>query len=246
MAPNKFENHIKKQFEEREIRPSSDAWLKLSDCLDETVIERPKKRGNFWYAVAACLVGLLIVSVFVLNTTTAISESNNQVVEDETKAIDEIDDFEKIEVRKNAVEVVATEETPKEEKESIVVETAGEVPEKKASIEQLAGTSEEIQNPLNDASEEVLNIKIREVLAQVDALEQNQEQLTEAEVDSLLRKAQEEILSDKLFRNGRSVDAMALLNEVEDELDKSFRDQIFESLKSGFIKVRTAVADRNN
>jgi len=39
---------------------------------------------------------------------------------------------------------------------------------------------------------------------------------------------------------------MALLTEVEGELDQSFRDQIFEKLKSGFLKVRTAVADRNN
>jgi len=36
------------------------------------------------------------------------------------------------------------------------------------------------------------------------------------------------------------------LNEVEGELDISFREQIFESLKTGFLKVRTAVADRNN
>ena len=35
------------------------------------------------------------------------------------------------------------------------------------------------------------------------------------------------------------------LTEVEDELDQSFRDQIFDSLKEGFLKVRTAVADRN-
>ncbi|PHQ62576.1 MAG: hypothetical protein COC08_00130 [Maribacter sp.] len=70
--------------------------------------------------------------------------------------------------------------------------------------------------------------------------------MTDAEVDSLLRKAQEEILANKIFGEDYSVDAMALLNEVEDELDQSFRDQIFETLKIGFLKVRTAVANRNN
>jgi len=65
--------------------------------------------------------------------------------------------------------------------------------------------------------------------------------LTNAEVDDLLRSAQEEILREKLFSQNGSVDAMAL----QDELDQSFRDQIFESLKTGFLKVRTAVADRN-
>jgi len=35
------------------------------------------------------------------------------------------------------------------------------------------------------------------------------------------------------------------LAEVEDELDESFRDQIFDALKTGYLKLRTAVADRN-
>jgi hypothetical protein len=38
---------------------------------------------------------------------------------------------------------------------------------------------------------------------------------------------------------------MALLNQAETELDLSVRDQLFEALKSGYLKVRTAVADRD-
>ena len=83
------------------------------------------------------------------------------------------------------------------------------------------------------------------IVAQLDVLEQYSA-VTDAEVDSLLKRAQDEILRDKLFNTDKSVDAMALLTEVEGELDQSFRDQIFNSLKASFIKVRTAVADRNN
>jgi len=112
-------------------------------------------------------------------------------------------------------------------------------------VEEDKNISNEIELPLKE-SDALINSKILEVVAQVDMLEEQNESLTDVEVDSLLRKAQDEIMNDKLFRNDRSVDAMALLSEVENELDKSFRDQIFESLKSGFMKVRTAVADRNN
>ena len=70
--------------------------------------------------------------------------------------------------------------------------------------------------------------------------------VTDAEVDSLLKRAQQEILREKIFKTDKSVDALALLTEVEGELNQSFRDQIFNSLKASFIKVRTAVAARNN
>ena len=76
-------------------------------------------------------------------------------------------------------------------------------------------------------------------------LEDAKQEVTDAEVDSLLRAAQRQILTDKLFADSGSVDAMSLLAEVEDELDESFRDQIFDALKSGYLKLRTAVADRN-
>jgi len=95
-------------------------------------------------------------------------------------------------------------------------------------------------------TEKLINAKIAEIVAQVDLIENGNLSISNAEVDSLLRKAQNELVTDKIFNREGQVDAMALLNEVEGELDKSFREQIFESLKTGFLKVRTAVADRNN
>jgi hypothetical protein len=94
-------------------------------------------------------------------------------------------------------------------------------------------------------SQEVLTEKISEVIAQVQELERNNG-VSEAEIDSLLYAAQKTIITEKLFTENNKVNAMALLSEVEEELDQSFRDHIFESLKVGFLKVRTAVADRNN
>lgn len=95
--------------------------------------------------------------------------------------------------------------------------------------------------------EQMINDKVAELVTQVDVLEQySTVTVTDAEVDSLLKWAQEEILRENLFKTNTTVDATVLLAAVEDELDQSFRDQIFNSLKAGFIKVRTAVAERNN
>ncbi|MBT8311926.1 MAG: hypothetical protein HKP23_03715, partial [Flavobacteriaceae bacterium] len=111
-------------------------------------------------------------------------------------------------------------------------------------------SNEEKERKVPEAVEEKEDVfiqeKITEVVAEVRLLELNNEALTEAEVDSLLRKAQNELLKERLFKTDNTVDAVALLNEVETELDQSSRDQIFDRLKTGFMKVRTALADRNN
>jgi UDP-N-acetylglucosamine pyrophosphorylase len=92
----------------------------------------------------------------------------------------------------------------------------------------------------------MINQKVNEVLATVINLESEAIQVSEAEVDSLLRAAQFDILKEKVFQDNGKVDAMALLSEVETELDQTFRDKIFTKLKEGLFKARTAVADRNN
>ena len=57
MEPNKFEKHIKKQLQEREIKPSPNAWDRLSEKLDADV-PPSKKRGYLWYGIAASFIGL--------------------------------------------------------------------------------------------------------------------------------------------------------------------------------------------
>ena len=70
---------------------------------------------------------------------------------------------------------------------------------------------------------------------------------SDAEIDKLLRDAQRDIISEKMFdRERNTISAEALLYEVEEELDPSFRDRIFEALKDGFMKAREAIVSRNN
>ena len=83
------------------------------------------------------------------------------------------------------------------------------------------------------------------VLTQVASMEQGGRTVTDAEVDSLLRQAQRALAGESPDGAAPGVDPLALLDEAEQELDRSFRDQILEKLRSGFRKVRTAVADRN-
>ncbi len=252
MAPNKFEKHIKEKLDGREIKPSAEAWKKLSNQLDAS--EQPKKKEYFWYGIAASFIGVLILSVLYVNRENAQIIPNIQVVDTSEEEIKETNDFSTDILIEDTTEIKVAEITTNSVQNKIKKESIKDIEQKNiianmedkiASFEKETSAIEEIQVK-SKLSDEIINTKILEVIAQVNSLEEDANALTDAEVDSLLRNAQREILTDKLFNQDQSVDAMALLTAVEDELDQSFRDQIFETLKSRFLKVRTAVADRNN
>ncbi len=92
---------------------------------------------------------------------------------------------------------------------------------------------------------EKVDTKIAEVMNRVTILEQTQGAVSDATVDSLLRTAQKELLEEQISGASQTVDALALLSDVEDELNRSLRDQLFEKLKDGYVKVRSAIAYRN-
>ena len=249
METDKFEKHIKSKLQEREINPSENAWSKISSELKNDEIE--KKPVYLWLGVAASIVVLLGVALFYMNSTNELNESPIELVDiEDNNKVEDIIAKDPDQLKEEHIVVLKTETKPESialeeveidvpnEKESIILDEAIEV----AVVEH---ESADQSTSKLEVSDEIINSKVADIVAQIDVLEQYST-VTDAEVDSLLKRAQDEILRERIFNKDNTVDAMALLTEVEEELDQSFRDQIFNSLKAGFIKVRTAVADRNN
>jgi len=249
METDKFEKHIKSQFKDREIQPSENAWEKISSELNSDTSK--KKSVYLWMGIAASVMVLIGIALFYFNGSDDVNEIQFEVVDTDNKEAlegkiktESVPFLEKEPeaVVKNDVEKINSGVAKKQEsiknKEIITVEDEIEV----ASVERIVL---EKKGDELEISDDIINTKVAGIIAQLDVLEQYST-VTDAEVDSLLKRAQQEILQEKIFKTDKSVDAMALLTEVEDELDQSFRNQIFNSLKASFIKVRTAVADRNN
>ncbi len=245
---DKLEKHIKEKLEGRTIAPSASAW----DRIAEQVSVQPKRKGRKWYplAIAASFIGILLVSILFF-TSGPNKETQIQVVEEnhgKTEANQDIEvqpseliqkeqpNFREIEMARTDT-APDTQESPKDlalelpKPESVLVQQETKRPEQEERLKESIG---------------LIYQKVEEVVAQVEVMESLKKEVSDAEVDSLLRAAQKQILTDKLFTQNGSVDAMNLLAEVEDELDETFRDQIFDALKDGYLKLRTAVADRNN
>ncbi|MEP4002429.1 MAG: hypothetical protein ABJM12_18620 [Ekhidna sp.] len=254
METDKFEKHIKNQFKERKINPSEQAWETISSELNTTT---SKKRPVFvWIGVAASVVVLMALSMFFFSANKKLNEILLKVVEKNNDAPAKEKEALKSPTFQEMVPeaIVATEvnkDNPKEVPSDVVTRRELHSVKENVGVEDqsemavVAKASSDGATDNIEISDAVINSKISEIVARIDDLERFNA-VTDAEVDSLLKRAQDEILRDKIFNTDKSVNAMALLTEVEDELDQSFRDQIFNSLKAGFIKVRTAVADRNN
>ncbi len=248
----RLEQHIKERLAKREIKPSEKAWDKVVEGLSES--PENKKGNRFWqYAIAASFIGVMIVSGWYFNTlskTTAVEVVNTEKIQANETLENTLEENKGLD---NKFQVVVSDTENNDfidYGESDTVTPNDQEPEELVLKGTLLADGEQAHPVVEEkpvyADDKLIAQQLEVVLQKISGLEKNDVQVTDAEVDSLLRIAQQEILTDKLLQENGKIDAMALLTEVEDELDQSFRNQIFEKLKEGFFKVRTAVADRNN
>lgn len=252
----KFEERLKEKLEQRQINPSTDAWSKLQDKLDGHNTNKNNK-GFWWLGIAASIVGVLMLVVF--------------MKEGSPVKIDEI--LVETEVIPTPIEINKSEENIIDNKplltQTPLTEDKKETPVKKKKTsnqpilkdkvnkEQLKlfpKSTDKVSVATNDKPQESLkeNLsleeqKAKDVVAQIQEIQKTHE-VTEAEIEALLKKAQKEITLERMYNEAtKKVDANALLQSVEEDiLDQSFRARVFEMLKSGYKEVKTAVAERNN
>lgn len=232
---NSFETQVKKQLSERELKPTDKSWEQLRSKLDKT--DRKRKKPYYWMAVAASFaIGVFLMSVlFSDQPTTQIVVENKENTADETPQL-----------------------IPKTTPENAVVEVAAEQPQKENQFKtektkQTAHTT--TKNELRQAPDvanntsEILVEKemLNQVIADVMQQQEDNTSLTDAEVDALLAEATDKIVREKQFKHpDDNISATALLEDVEMELEQSFREKVFDVLKNSYLKTKEAVASRND
>ena len=259
MAPIKFENDLKDKLEQRKLQPSADAWRNLQKRLD--VDQNKKSNKDFWwFAIAASFVGILIVSSVFFNKDqsdtikpTLVNTEEQQVpkanekfvlqIKKETEIVVENPNTKKDKpVTKKSLTKKASESNSQLQQKALI---KGETKAIVVQSESKINTRETAVKPMGKLSFE--DIKIQEVVAQVEALKKANLTVSDAEINALLDQAQKEISLHKLYNETtKKVDANALLEDVEADLEQSFRDRAFKAIKSGYKYVKTAVVERNN
>jgi flagellar basal body-associated protein FliL len=252
MAPVEFEKKLQKALSSRKIQPSEAAWERLESRLEAGM---PGKRKNSSYRillVAASLILLIGLPVYF----GMFSEKSQEpaVVEGPVEKT-------KSEQPKRALEVPLKEQyteewagvSPNEEPETPEEQSLQEpilLQEYNHSLAFEGGSPSDpgpkvvVDSVGLNSLDALVALQVDAVLSQVEVMEAASGEVSDAEIDSLLREAQA-LISMQSQMTTDSVDAMALLSEAEAEMDQTFREQLFNKLRKGFNKVRTAVADRN-
>ena len=266
MAPIKFEEQIKQKLEARNIAPSETSWEQLSAQLHTE--KRNKSKKVFWtFGVAASIVGIILVTTLFFKTsetestipTLVESENSSKMnIENASKEIENNGDLNVSQEIEKVAEVVSDaqngntrdKENQKEQqlpKKSVI---QGQVSDKSSGFATVSTEkpSEDInQLSIKAAKLSAEDIKVMEVVAEIKKLKEQGSMVTNQEIEDLLKQAEKDILKQRLFnKTTRTVDANALLQDVEDELEKTFRAKVFDALRSSYETVKTAVAERNN
>ncbi|AXT19050.1 hypothetical protein D7030_14530 [Flavobacteriaceae bacterium AU392] len=260
----KFENNIKDKLEERKLIPSDNAWEILQERLDSNTSKRTKK-GFWWLGIAASFIGMLIVVTVFFNKNED-SELPKQLVDVEETNVLDVENTSGN--KETTLQNEAVTDVP-DEFESKTLETIDKIkktPEfkKELNLKQkeiiteenknitIAQTKTEDEIDVDKVKEtKVLTIEqqqINAIVAEINKLDKASNTLNiNSEVDALLQEAQKEIAFNKLYNQAiKTVDADGLLQDVEGDLQKSFRNKVFKALVDGYKDVRTAVANRNN
>lgn len=251
MAPIKFEDHIREQLQERELTPSKEAWSKLEKQLHA---EASKGKSGFnWYAIAAMFIGVLLLVTFLFNSNISTISNpeivieepeNNLPVQSNTHEVITYEEIENEETNKVETTTLAKENIPAIEKVK-KNSTTPKVQESKIQEDAIVFEHVLESNETSNTNNVIEDDRVAQVVAQVESLQINNQIVTEEDIDALLVKAQQELTLKDQAKHKR-VDAAALLEVVEIEIETTIRDKVYEALGDGYQKVRTAVVSRKN
>ncbi|OMP31560.1 hypothetical protein [Mangrovimonas sp. DI 80] len=265
MAPIKFENDIKETLEKRAIQTSPASWDKLSSRLDvETTKHKHRNKRFWWMGIAASLVGIFLVSSLFFKKD-SINIDTSVIVDVEGDITPKYKGETKVVVTesevKEGVSVNNEEEVNRDlikseisKSETVAKVTNSELPSEKNKLENSLPLNESAieQNVAVQDHKEVsenlepLDLKVQDVVTLITELAAQNTEVTDREIDSLLQMAELEIQQSILYNEStRTVDANALLESVEMDLEDSFRDKVFKALKESYVTVKTAVTQRN-
>lgn len=256
MASNKFEEYIKDKLEERRIVPSDNSWSRLIDKLDAED-GGSKSRMVWWLGIAASIVGVFLITSLIFNNIEEEAVSPT-LVETPVEQLLELNETKDSEINASKTKTISISEIESKQKPSVTNQFVTKKPVvlKKEKIiipnkeDVLENVAEKIQFETTESKRPEQIIKdqnINEALAEISQVEENRSSVSDSEIESLLQLAHKNVATNSiLVKKETVVDASSLLQDVETDLDESFRDKIFNAIVSGYTTVVTAVGERND
>lgn len=236
MEPNNFEKDFREKLNERKIEPSDKAWDRLDAMLSVTEEKKQPKKKNKWLYIAASLVGFLLVGTFFFNQKEGKAETpKNTIV---IKEVQKKDSVKKPTL--NTIDLVKTEVATSE---NPIVQNSNEKEEKISNQK----SNKIIKNESNQIAESSVIIKNNQEKQSINNQTSVVETSKNETVDQLLDSAEKTIIAENSTKpkSRVKINANDLLNQVDGELELSFREKLISKINRNYQTVKVAVANRN-
>lgn len=234
MEPNKLENEIREKLGKREIQPSLQAWDRLDAML--SVQESKVTKESFpWMRIAAGVVFFLGVGYFIFssNTETTKEDNPNVVVVDDSKSSSNK------EIETTNKDLIKSSETILDEKNLPIVYS-----ESKSSALKNDRNAEELKKNHND---ETLHTPInRSEIAYIDV--KNEEKTFENKTEEKNISESKQVIAEVKTSTEKpklKIDPNSLLDQVDGEIQLTFRQKVMKTVTKGYKETKEAVASRN-
>lgn len=245
MEPNNFEKDFREKLNQREIEPSNKAWDRLDAMLSVAEEKKPivqlqsrqtsKKR---WMYIAASIVGFLLVGTFFFNQKkNTIEIPKDKVVVKENAR----ENVKKDTVVKPTLKVIDTNKS-----EVAIVEKGSNqnsVKEEKNLNPKSNNSIKKVPNQIAESSIIIKNNQEKQSDNKTVVAENSKKET----VDQLLESAEKTVVAENSVKPKSKVkiNANDLLNQVDGELELSFRERMIVKVNKNYQSVKVALANRN-
>lgn len=236
MEPNNFEKDFREKLNQRKIEPSDKAWDRLDAMLSVAEEKKPKKK-NRWLYIAASIAGFLLAGTFFLNQEKKVEIPKNQIVIQENSQKDSVvkKGFEAADSIKDRIAV--SEKEPIQNAENSKTE-------EKISNQKLPKTIKNIVNPIAEVS--IINQNNQQSTSGNNSINMPEKPKNET-AEQLLNTAQKSVIAENSVKPKAKIkiNASDLLNQVDGELELSFREKVITRVNKNYQTVKVALANRN-
>lgn len=225
MEPNKLEKQFREQLNSREIKPSEMAWTKLDTMLSAT--EKPKAKFPWLYVAASFTAFLLIGTAYYNSRENPFENQKNEVVIQHPVAP---------KAKRIVLDSVDLIKVEKESKKNVVQQSVlKNNPSYKLKQETIA-----VKNNLNQVDDVV-------IINQEAEQESISTQTNSLTVDELLARVDKSTrLNNKTNQDLKvHVNPNQLLQQVDKDLEPSYRQNVFSKVAENFKAVKDAFVNRN-
>ncbi|MEZ0129600.1 hypothetical protein AB9T88_07495 [Flavobacterium sp. LBUM151] len=234
MEPNNFEEDFREKLNQRTIEPTNKAWDRLDAMLSIAEEKQPEKNYK-WLYIAASIVGFLVVGTFFFNQKkSTIENPKENVVIKENVNKDSV-----VRPNLNILDSVKTEiaisETPSIQN---LLKKENQLNPKPNKV---------IKNEKNQITESSVIIKNNQEKQSINNQTSVVETSKNENVDQLLNTAEKTVVAENSAKpkSKIKVNASDLLNQVDGELELSFREKVITKVNKNYQTVKVALANRN-